>query len=746
METKTDAGKTAPKIDAEQEKKEILRRYRALLRASTRSKSDRDKKLIRRALDVAVHAHRDMRRRSGEPYIYHPIEVAQIVASEIGLGTTSIVCALLHDTVEDTEITLDDIERQFGETVRRVIDGLTKISGVFDQSSSLQAENFRKMLLTLSDDVRVILIKVADRLHNMRTLGSMPHHSQQKIASETQFLYAPLAHRLGLYSIKTELEDLALKYKDPKVYEDITTKLKKTQAVRTRFINQFSLPIKRELNKHGLKFEVKGRTKSIYSIFDKMNKKGIDFAEVYDVFAIRIIIDSSLEKEKADCWEAYSVVTDFYQPNPDRLRDWVSTPRANGYESLHTTVMSPTGKWVEVQIRSRRMDEIAEKGYAAHWKYKGANNSETGFDSWLTRVRELLESPESDAMNFVDDFKLNLFSDEIFVFTPTGELITLPFGSTSLDFAFEIHSQVGRQCIGAKVNQKLAPLSHKLRSGDQVEIITSKKQEPKKDWLKMVITAKALSSIKSFLKEEKKRIALEGKEMVQRKFKSLKVDFNSDNIGALGEHYGVADGTDLYFRIAKGNIQLKKLQNFKVNKGVLSFPKSNKNRMPNIEQLVTNVPSKGTELIIGDSPDFIKYKLSPCCNPIPGDDVFGFVTINDGVKIHRANCPNAVQLLANFAYRVVKARWTSQELIEVLTGIRFEGIDNIGVVNSITTIISNELTVNMRSISFESQDGIFEGMVTVYVHDTDHLDQLINKLKEVDGVRKVQRIIDPIKE
>lgn len=730
------------RVDSEEEKKEILRRYRALLRASKRSKTKNDKKLIRKAFDLAAHAHSDMRRRSGEPYIYHPLEVAQIAAAEIGLGTTSIVCALLHDTVEDTEITLDDIERQFGSTVRKIIDGLTKISGVFDQTSSIQAENFRKMLLTLSDDVRVILIKLADRLHNMRTLGSMPHHKQQKIASETQFLYAPLAHRLGLYSIKSELEDLSLKYKDTKVYEEITTKLKKTQAVRTRFINQFSLPIKRELKNHGFNFEVKGRTKSVYSIYDKINKKGIDFEEVYDVFAIRIIIDTSLEKEKADCWEVYSVVTDFYQPNPDRLRDWISTPKANGYESLHTTVMSPTGKWVEVQIRTRRMDEIAEKGYAAHWKYKDSNENESSFESWLAKVRDLLESTDADALNFVDDFKLNLFADEIFVFTPTGELKTLPFGSTSLDFAFEIHSQVGRQCIGAKVNQKLVPLSHKLRSGDQVEIITSKKQSPKEDWLKMVITAKAKSSIKSYLKEEKKRVALEGKEMLQRKFRAIKADFTSENIANLGEHFGVMDGTDLYYRIAKGNIQLKKLQNYKVNAGELTFPKPKRERREKTENVVTNLPGKGNELIIGDSPDPISYKLSPCCNPIPGDRVFGFITINDGIKIHRENCPNAVQLLANYAYRVVKARWTSQELLEVLAGIRFEGIDDVGVVNNITTIISNELTVNMRSISFESLDGIFEGNVTVYVHDTDHLDQLINKLKEVDGVRKVERVVD----
>jgi guanosine-3',5'-bis(diphosphate) 3'-pyrophosphohydrolase len=730
------------KIDLEKEKKEILNAYRGLLRASKRSRNTKDTALIRKAFNVSLEAHKDMRRKSGEPYIYHPIAVARIAAEEIGLGTTSIVCALLHDTVEDTDITLEDINSMFGEKVMRIIDGLTKISGVFDQKSSLQAENFRKMLLTLSDDVRVILIKLADRLHNMRTLGSMRKDKQLKIASETQFLYAPLAHRLGLYSIKTELEDLSLKYKEPEVHMEISAKLKKTQAVRNRFISRFGSPIKRTLEETGIKYEIKARTKSVHSIWNKILKKNIPFEEVYDVFALRIILDTKPEMEKADCWKVYSIVTDFYQPNPDRLRDWISTPKGNGYESLHTTVMSPTGKWVEVQIRSKRMDEIAEKGFAAHWKYKSTNEAESGLDSWLGMIREMLSNPESDAIDFIDDFKLNLFADEIVVFTPNGDLKTLPQEATALDFAFEIHTQVGATCIGAKVNHKLVPLSHPLKSGDQIEIITSKKQTPKEDWLKYVITAKAKSKIKSALNEEQKEVALEGKEILQRKFSAMKANFTSKNIQEIETHYKVPSATELYYRIGKGNIDLKKLKGFTVKSGKISFEQEKKviEKKPTIEQIVTEKRGAADTLLIGDDLKKIDYKLAPCCSPIPGDDVFGFVTINEGIKIHRNNCPNAIQLMSNYAYRIVKARWKSQELIEFLAGIRFTGIDDIGLVNKITNIISSELSVNMRSISFESKDGIFEGKIMAFVHDTDHLDKLMKKLSEVEDVLTVERI------
>ena len=729
-------------IDTEKEKKEILRSYRGLLRV-TKTKNANDREQIRRAFDLALNAHKDMRRKSGEPYIYHPLAVARIVAEEIGLGTTSVIGALLHDTVEDTYITLDDIEHIFGENVRKIIDGLTKIEGVFDHSTSIQAENFRKMLLTLSDDIRVILIKLADRLHNMRTLESMRRDKQLKIASETRYMYAPLAHRLGFYSIKSELEDLSLKYTEPEIYDDISSKLKKTQAVRTRFINRFSLPIKRALESSGFKFEIKGRTKSVYSIYSKIYQKHVPFEEIYDLFAIRIIIDTPLENEKADCWKAYSIVTDYYKPNPDRLRDWISTPKANGYESLHTTVMSPTGKWVEVQIRTRRMDEISEKGFAAHWKYKEGKQQESGLDVWLTRIREMLENTSSDTIDFIQDFKLNLFADEIFVFTPNGELKNLPQGATALDFAFEIHTQVGSTCLGAKVNNKLVPLSHQLRSGDQVEIITSQKQKPKADWLNFVVTGKAKSKIKSALKEERKKVAEMGREMLERKLKSMKVDFLSVNITELEKHYRTEGAIDLYYQIAKGKIDLKKLKGYTVENGLLQF-KTRKNEpeisSTTLEQVVKEGRAPTETLTIGEDMQQVDYTLTKCCNPIPGDDVFGFVTVNEGIKIHRVKCPNAVQLLSNYAYRAIKARWASQKANEFMADIRFTGIDDVGLVHSITTTISNELRVNMKAISFESNDGIFEGKITLYVYDTDHLNDLMKKLKQVSGVRTIERI------
>lgn len=729
----------AKQIDEEEDKRVILNQYRGLLRDAKRSKSKRDKKLIRKAFDIATEAHSTMRRKSGEPYIMHPLAVARIVAGEMNMGTTSIVCALLHDTVEDTEITLDDVQKQFGTKVRTVIDGLTKISGVFDYTTSDQAENFRKMLITLSDDVRVILVKLADRLHNMRTLDSMRSDKQRKIASETLFLYAPLAHRFGLYALKSELEDLGLKYTEPEAFNDITQKLKKTDDVRKRFINRFIVPLRKALNDEGIKATIKGRPKSVYSIWNKMRKKNVDFEEVYDVFAIRIVLDSLPDNEKADCWKVYSVVTDYYMPNPDRLRDWISTPKANGYESLHTTIMSPTGKWVEVQIRTERMDEIAEKGFAAHWKYKGSEDSDKSLDQWLMQVREALENPDMSAIDFVDDFKLNLFSDEIFVFTPTGELKRLPKGATSLDFAFEIHTQVGARCIGAKVNQKLVPLSHILKSGDQVEILTSKKQSPKEDWLNFVITGKARSKIKSSLKEEMKRVAGDGKEMLQRKLRNLKVKFSSENIDQLLKFYQLKSVTELYYRIATNKLDLSKIKSLIVKGRNLNASRV-KPAGETLEQIVKKIRGKAGELLIGDDLVKLDYKIARCCNPIPGDDVFGFITINDGIKIHRTTCPNAIQLMSNYAYRIVKARWTGQQVLEFLAGIQFTGIDDVGLVNNITSIISSELSINMRSISFDSKDGVFEGKVIAYVRDTEHLEKLMKKLSKVNGVLSVGRI------
>jgi guanosine-3',5'-bis(diphosphate) 3'-pyrophosphohydrolase len=729
-------------LDLEEERREILRRYRGLLRVCHRSKSRADRARIRKAFEVAVEAHKDMRRKSGEPYIYHPLAVAKIAAEEIGLDTTSIVCALLHDTVEDTDITLDDVQNLFGKKERTIIDGLTKISGISDYgNSSDQAENFRKMLLTLSDDVRVILVKLADRLHNMRTLDHMKREKQLKIASETLFMYAPLAHRLGLYNIKTELEDLSLKFKDPEVYEDIINRLQKTQAVRTRFINQFTLPIRRSLDKIGFKYEIKSRTKSVYSIWNKIVKKGVPFEEIYDVFAIRIILDSVPEMEKSDCWRVYSIVTDFYQPSPERLRDWISIPKSSGYESLHTTVMSPSGKWVEVQIRSERMDELAEKGFAAHWKYKDAPESpESKLDRWLDQVRDVLDNPEDNAIDFIDNFKLSLFSEEIYVFTPNGDLKTLPVGATSLDFAFHIHSHIGSQCIGAKVNFKLVPLSHKLRSGDQVEILTSKKQRPKEDWLNIVVTASARHKIRDALREEKKQIAEEGKEMLKRKFGHLKVEWLSVNIEELVRQYDTDSALELYFRIAKGSIDLTRLKGFSVESGRIKFDKKDVAAKEEVEPKIITTPSKGETLLIGDDQQKMEYKLAPCCNPIPGDEVFGFITIGEGIKIHRTNCPNAQELMSKYAYRVIKARWRNKETVQFEVGLKFSGIDDVGIVQSITNIISTDMNVNMRSISFDANDGIFQGKVIVLVHDTMHLNSLMARLKAVEGVLTVDRI------
>ncbi|MES2379174.1 MAG: bifunctional (p)ppGpp synthetase/guanosine-3',5'-bis(diphosphate) 3'-pyrophosphohydrolase [Bacteroidota bacterium] len=726
-------------IDLEVEKQEILKRYRALLRASKSTLQKGDKRMIRKAFDMALESHKDMRRKSGEPYIYHPIAVAQIAAEEIGLGTTSIVCALLHDVVEDTDVTLDDIEQEFGKKVAKIIDGLTKISGVFDTNSSLQAENFRKMLLTLADDVRVILIKLADRLHNMRTMEFMPRDKQLKLSSETVYLYAPLAHRLGLYAIKSELEDLSMKYMERETYQFIKNKLNEKKAEREKFIRDFIEPVKKVLAGQGLDADLFGRPKSIHSIWNKMKKKSIPFEEVYDLFAIRVILDSTPENEKADCWKAYSIVTDLYRPNPDRLRDWISSPKANGYESLHTTVMGPRGQWVEVQIRTKRMNEIAEKGFAAHWKYKEAS-TDSGLDLWVQKVRDMLKNPDSNALEFLDDFKMNLFSDEIFIFTPKGALIQLPLNATALDFAFEIHTDVGASCIGAKVNHKLVPLSYKLQNGDQVEVITSSKQVPKEDWLSFVVTAKAKAKIKSALKEEKRKVAEDGKEILERKLKSLKITYNSENIHKLSYYFKLGSTQDLFFNIAKGLIDMKDLKEYQLSEKVVENKPQDKIENEQLQGLLRNIKAKDSDmLLIGEDMQKIDYKLANCCNPIPGDDVFGFVTVSDGIKIHRTNCPNAAKLMANYGYRIVKARWTNQQELAFLTGLRIVGIDDVGLINKLTTVISHDFKVNMRSITVDSDNGIFEGSIMVYVNDTQHLDNLIKRLKTVNGVTDVTR-------
>jgi GTP pyrophosphokinase len=738
--------------DLEKEKLELQRKYRALLRASAKVVADpEEKQLIRKAFEVSVDAHKDMRRKSGEPYIYHPIAVAMIVVQEMGLDGTSIVSALLHDVVEDTEITLDDIQKFFGPTVTKIIDGLTKISGVFDNTQSIQAENFRKIVLTLSDDIRVILVKLADRLHNMRTLEHMKRDKQLKIASETLFLFAPLAHRLGLYNIKTELEDLSLKYLEPEAYAEINSKLEKSKNVRERFINVFTAPIKKTLDDQGVHYEIKGRTKSIYSIYNKIHQKGVPFEEIYDIFAIRIILDVAPETEKSEIWKTYSVVTDLYQPKPDRLRDWISFPRGNGYESLHVTVMSPSGKWVEVQIRSRRMDEVAERGYAAHWKYK-ENNAESAIDDWITKIRELLEAAQDgEAVDFVDAFKLDLYTDEVYLFTPKGELKTMPSGSTALDFAYEIHSDIGDHCLGAKINNKLVPLSYTLHSGDQIEIITSQKQTPKEDWLNFVKTSKAKSRIKAALKEEKRKIAADGREIFERKLRRLKIDFSEEDIPKLQKYFNVEDPVEFFYRVGRGvisSIQIKTFYKEEGKKSWYSYLATKLSRRSakkqedkeSFEDLAKKYNKGGDQLLIGDSMEKIDYKLAPCCNPIPGDEVFGFVTINDGIKIHKINCPNAIQLLSNYAYRIVKAKWTSADSLAFLTGIRITGIDEVGIVNRITKLISNQMKVNMRSIYFDTNDGIFEGKLTLFVQDTRHLNELMDKLKTIPGVISVDRL------
>jgi len=723
------------------ENKQILNAYRGILR-SMKNRTKENTKTIRRAFNMAVEAHKNDRRKSGEPYIFHPIAVARICSEEIGLSTTSVVCALLHDTVEDTAITLNDIELAFGKKVRGIIDGLTKMSGVFDVKKSSQAENFRKMLLTIPEDIRVIIIKLADRLHNMRTLDSMKYEKQQKIASETTFLYAPLAHRLGLNAVKTELEDLSFKYANPDQYDYLTKELKKDKPVRERFIRKFCNPLKKQLDRQDFKYIIKGRTKSVNSINRKLQKKGVDFEEVFDVFAIRIIINSTSENEKSDCWKAYSIVTDHYLPNPDRLRDWISHPKQNGYESLHTTVMSPTGKWVEVQIRTKRMDEIAEKGLAAHWKYKtGSKNANSGFDRWLTQVRELLENKDKNTEEFMEDFKANLYTKEIFVFTPRGDLFTLAENATALDFAFAIHTDVGATCMGAKINSKLVPLNYKLKSGEQIEIITSKNQRPKKAWLDFAVTSKAKSKIKQSLKEDKKKVAEQGKEILKRKLSNLKVSFDENTTKELLLLYNLKEHTEMYFQIANGKLDLSKIKSIIIKGGKLKYGSITTKIKDKFESLITKVTKSNADILIGDDANFdLDYKLAQCCNPLPGDRVFGFVTINDGIKIHRNSCPNAKQLRANYAYRIITADWRNKQEEMFITGVKFTGIDNLGIVNELTTIISNQESINMKSIKFDTNDGVFEGEIMLFVYDNKHLENLISKLKDIHGMRHIVRL------
>lgn len=730
-------------LNEEEEKKEILRHYRGLLRVLKLKLKPGDKQLLRTAFEMAAKAHETMRRKSGEPYILHPIAVAKICAEEIGLGIRSTICALLHDTVEDTDITLDDIQREFGAEVTKIVDGLTKISTVMDNNSTQQAENFKKILLTLTDDPRVILIKLADRLHNMRTLESMKREKQLKIASETIYVYAPLAHRMGLYSIKTELEDLSMKYMEPDTYKYIAQKLTDTKRERTKYINDFIRPLKEKLDKAGFDFEIYGRPKSIHSIWNKMKKQGVSFEEVYDLFAIRVLLNSALENEKSDCWKVYSLITEEYIPSTQRLRDWLSNPKSNGYEALHTTVMGPHGKWVEVQIRSKRMNEIAEKGLAAHWKYKEGTADESRFDKWFGQIREALSNPDDNSIDFLQDFKTSFLAEEIYVYTPKGEVKMLPVGATALDFAFGVHTAIGSKCIGAKVNHKLVPISYKLHSGDQIEIITSAKQKPNIEWLNFVVTSKAKAKIKDTLKEEKRKIAEEGKYTLQRKLEGMGAAMSQHNQEELASFYKVNSSLDLLYDIAVKKIDLKELKDFSVHGDKLMAPKPVKQVVEDkTEKDITAraYDKKDAELIIfGESSDKIQYTLANCCKPIPGDDVFGFVTTGEGLKIHRTNCPNAARLLANYGHRVVKTKWAKNKEISFLTGLKIIGLDDVGVIHKITNLISGELKFNISAMTIEAKEGIFEGNVKIFVHDKDELDELVNRLVAMSGIERVDR-------
>ncbi len=731
-------------LNAEEEKKEILRHYRNLLRMLKPKLKPGDKEMVRTAFEMAAEAHKTMRRKSGEPYILHPLAVAAICVGEIGLGVRSTICALLHDTVEDTDVTLDDIKTEFGNEICKIVDGLTKISAVMDTNTSQQAENFKKILLTLTDDPRVILIKLADRLHNMRTMDSMKREKQLKISSETVYVYAPLAHRMGLYTIKTEMEDLAMKYLDPDTYRYIAQKLQDTKRERTRYINDFIRPINDKLEKAGFKFEIYGRPKSIHSISNKMKNKGVAFEEVYDLFAIRIIVDAPIEREKEDCWKVYSMITDEYKPSTERLRDWLSNPKSNGYEALHTTVMGPGGRWVEVQVRTKRMNEIAEKGLAAHWKYKEGTTDESRFDQWFQQIREALSNQDSNSLDFLQDFKTSFLAEEIYVYTPKGDVKMLPVGATALDFAFSVHTAVGSRCISAKVNHKLVPISHKLRSGDQIEIITSAKQKPNEDWLNFVITSKARAKIKDVLKEEKRKIADEGKYMLQRKLEGIGAAMNQSNIEELAVFYKRPSSLDLLYDISIKKIDLKELKEFTVHGDKLVPPKPVKPVEPKPEfdpnKQAGNLPKKDTELIIfGESSDKIMYTLANCCKPIPGDDVFGFISTGEGLKIHRTTCPNAARLMANYGHRVVKTKWAKNKEISFLTGLKIIGLDDVGVINKITNIISGELKVNINALSIESKEGLFEGNIKVFVHDKEELDVLVDRLKSLNGIESVDR-------
>ena len=726
------------------ESKEIVKQYKELLQISYQTLSNKDKTLIRSAFDIAVDAHRNQRRKSGEPYVFHPISVAKIVAHEIGLDATSIAAALLHDVVEDTEYSFEDIEKLFGSDVMRIVEGLTKISKLSKESNvSLQAENFRKLLITLNDDIRVIIIKIADRLHNMQTLDAMPEYKQIRIASETLYIYAPLSHRIGLYNIKTELEDLSFKYTEANRYESIKNKIEESKEEQDQYINSFSEIIQFALAKEKLKYQIKGRSKSIFSINRKMTIQNIPFENVFDKFAIRIIYKSTHRNEKFLAWKIYSIITDHFTPNPTRLRDWITAPKSNGYEALHITVMGPNNKWVEVQIRSERMNEIAEKGYAAHHKYKQGQQKDIGIESWLDKLQEVLENQNENPVDFVENFKLNLYSKEIFVFTPTGDIKSLPKGATALDFAFSIHTEIGMKTRGARVNGKLVPLSRTLKSGESIEIITSENIKPTANWLDFVKTSRAKSKIKSSLNDEKKRIAEDGRETLRRKLKQLKITLKDKTIRQMLRYFNLNNSLDLYYRVGLGTINNKQLKDFSTeyNSSFLNFFKKRirKQTNPYKKEGKDEITQRFDKLVFGKEMENLKHSLSNCCNPIAGDPVFGFISVNEGIKVHKKDCPNSLSLQSNFAYRIIKAKWVDSSSDEFTAILKLSGIDNMGIVSEVTKSITGDMSININKLSFDSEDGIFTGLISVNVKNKTILNRLINRILKVKGVDKVLR-------
>ncbi len=731
--------------DLEQENKEILARYKDLISNTYRKLDEEQNKVIRKAFDIALDAHKDQRRKTGEPYIYHPIEVAKIVANEIGLGATSIACALLHDVIEDSDYTYEDLKKIFGQKIADIVNGLTKISVMNHQNISIQSENYRKLLLTLSTDFRVILIKIADRLHNMRTLDSMRPDKQKKIASETVYIYAPLAHRLGLYNIKSELEDLSLKFNNPDVYNDISEKLELAKENREKYIEEFKKEVSEQLSAEGLNFSIKGRAKAVSSIYRKMLKQGVTFEEVFDNYAIRIIYKSDAKNEKFLAWKIYSIVTDLYHSNPHRMRDWISQPRSTGYESLHLTILGPDKKWIEVQIRSERMDDIAEKGVAAHYKYKEGyrqNSDDRNFERWVTEIREVLENQQSlSTTELLDDIKLNLYSKEVFVFTPKGEIKILPIGSTALDFAFSVHSDLGSKCLGAKVNGKLVPISYVLRNGDQVDILSSQNQKPKPDWLEFVVTSKAKSKIKAILNSEKNALTEEGKEILQRKMRHAKINYNDDEINKMQKFFGLKTSQELFLKFQSGQLDASDVKKYTEGKGIFSNILQRLRKSSNKTETFVETPQTNLDMIVfGKDEEKMNYSFAKCCTVIPGDKIFGFITISDGIKVHNDNCPNAINLRAQYDYRVLPAKWVNEESFRNRIKIEIEGLDRMGMINDITAVISNTMSMDMKSMSIESNNGIFLGNINLEVKNRSQLEETFKQLKNINGVSRVKRL------